>query len=90
MFNYAAFCFLLRAERMFITIRSTSTVTKIMVERGLNSGVRPPLRASAYMYVESVSKPSVPMVNIVTAKSSIESVIESKNPEITPGIFPEE
>lgn len=47
MFYYAAFCFLLRAERMFITIKSNSTVAKMIVDRGLSSGVRPPLRASA-------------------------------------------
>ena len=42
--DYSCFCF---SARLLMTIKRTSTVTKIMVESGLNSGVNPPFRASA-------------------------------------------
>ena len=42
--NHSFFCF---SARLLITINSTSTVTKMMVDNGRNSGVSPPLRASA-------------------------------------------
>ena len=39
----------LRSARIFITTSNNSTVAKIIVDNGRNSGVSPPLRASAYI-----------------------------------------
>lgn len=53
---------------------------------GRSSGVRPPLRASVYMYVDNVSSPMVPLVKNVTAKSSSDMVKARKKPLIIPGL----
>ena len=66
---------------------SNSTMMKINVIIGLSSGVRPPFLASAYIYVDRVSRPWLPLVNKVTAKSSIESVNARMKPENIPGLI---
>ena len=44
---YSFYSFCCFSARLLITISNTNTVTKMMVDNGRSSGVKPPLRASA-------------------------------------------
>jgi len=61
-------------------------IANINVIKGLSSGVSPPFLASVYIYVDKVSRPIVPLVKKVTAKSSRDIVKDRMKPLTIPGL----